>query len=118
MFAMGYFAESGMTEKGVGSPNEKAALQWYKKAAVAGESKAVKRLEELGVAIDWKAFKKLEKMEQNALQVGGGVAPVGDVAKRVQKGVADGIGEIKNKFVGRHSEVDEELDGGHKCAIM
>ncbi|KAJ3245717.1 hypothetical protein HDU78_008774 [Chytriomyces hyalinus] len=123
LYAMGYFAEQGMTvaQGKNGTPNPKAALSWYKRAAVAGEEKAVRKLEELGVDIDWKAFRKLEANEKanqtniNSLQVGGGV---GKAAKRVQQGVTGGLSELRNKVVGRHSQVDEELDGGHKCMIM
>ncbi|KAJ3027092.1 UNVERIFIED_CONTAM: hypothetical protein HDU68_004524 [Siphonaria sp. JEL0065] len=121
LFAMGYFAEKGMSANGKSKPDEKAALLWYKKAALGGDEKAVARLQELGIQLDWKAFKKLEAAQERGgtwtggsiLQLGGGVG-----VSKLKEGVAVGLDQMKHRASGRHMEVDEELDGGHKCAVM
>ncbi|KAI9092161.1 HCP-like protein [Phlyctochytrium arcticum] len=48
MFAMGYFCEMGI---GTGDKNMDAAVQWYRSAAAEGDTKAKKKLEELGVTV-------------------------------------------------------------------
>ncbi|KAJ3070976.1 hypothetical protein HDU98_006004 [Podochytrium sp. JEL0797] len=121
LFAMGYFAEMGMSVNGKVKPDELVALAWYKKSAIAGEPKAIRKLEELGMEVDWKALKKQEKKKaaagdggKSALQLGGGVAVDGKSKGRVNAG----MDILASKIKGRHHKVDEELDGGHKCVVM
>ncbi|KAI9341453.1 hypothetical protein BDR26DRAFT_895128 [Obelidium mucronatum] len=121
LFAMGYFAEKGMSANGKTKPDEKTALLWYKKAALVGDPKAVAKLEELGIQVDWKAFRKMEAAQEKGswgasiLQLGGGV---GVSKAKMKEEVALRMDAMKVRASGRHVEVDEELDGGNKCTVM
>ncbi|KAJ3355229.1 hypothetical protein HDU83_003806 [Entophlyctis luteolus] len=137
LFAMGYFAERGIFEEEAtvdaksaklgaaagGRPDDKRAQKWYKRAALAGDAKAIARLEAMGIEVDWKAFKKIEAAEaaEAAYVARNGPLPRderGGRSGRVMKGVAAGLETLKARAGATRPEVDEELDGGAKCIVM
>ncbi|KAI8833729.1 hypothetical protein BC829DRAFT_407735 [Chytridium lagenaria] len=106
MFAMGYFEEHGIGDPEGPDPDE--SLRWYRRAADEGDEKAIKRLEEKGVA--WKK----EKDKRTFVSMMGGASGSGS-GKSVQLG---SFAPPKTAAKSKRAHMDEELDGGNKCLVM
>ena len=122
MFAMGYFLETGIGHDSMKSDVDesskkrnkkknksalKEAIEWYKKAADAGDEKALSALQDKGVTID-------RKEAGNYFWGGSG---------GLISGTSLGSFDVKtsglfSRTSSRKANLDDELDGGEKCSIM
>ncbi|KAJ3409884.1 hypothetical protein HDV05_004184 [Chytridiales sp. JEL 0842] len=137
MYAMGTFLEMGIGKKRsavVEDPEDALveAIRMYKKAADAGDEKALVKLKERGVA--YQPSKSTENQyvgPQNTIFLNPGAGL--DKSKEGEVGaskVKDGLnrytekaigaigGGVTGRITGRRTQWDEELDGGNKCVVM
>jgi TPR repeat protein len=138
MYAMGTFLEMGIGKAAARREDADQELfdatKWYKKAADAGDEKAIRKLKERGIA--WEkpsGFWKSKSSSQNANTTSLFLKPGSGLESNVEsdgKGGSGGVSESVLKFsttnfgggvTGRMTgkgNWDEELDGGNKCLVM
>ncbi|KAJ3321099.1 hypothetical protein HDU76_000143 [Blyttiomyces sp. JEL0837] len=114
LFAMGYFIEMGIgasadadTGYGDDGPNPEIAMVWYRRAAEAGDPKAIKKLQEKGYDVREYIAEGKNKKTKNADPLG-----------LLGFSTAGASGGVSGRVAGMRGELDEELDGGNKCLVM
>ena len=131
MFAMGYFLETGLGDtsnrtysrkRGGRGGDLEAGMVWYRRAALAGDSKALQRLEKAGVD----TAKLLSEKKKSS---GGTWGVRGAGSESTPQWMRDSglmLGSVNLsaqnsgfRFKGkRREEIPDEIDGGNKCIVM
>ncbi|KAI9338965.1 hypothetical protein DFJ73DRAFT_628468 [Zopfochytrium polystomum] len=124
MFALGFFLESGIGRTEGDQRDQEVAMLWYKRAAEAGDEKAIKRLEKEGV--DTKEYrdekarrKKAKKKDREAQKARRGRGGSSGTSRWMADSgllVVDTVRAASG--LRRRPDIPDELDGGNKCAVM